>query len=1167
MPDTHASDRVRSASSTTRVAAVPKRTGPGMKIRRLFTMAGKDPLEQLQYELRSSIIKNPDGKIVKEIKNVEVPVTWSQVATDILAQKYFRKAGVPQKDAKGNPIIGVDGQAVLGAETSVKQVVRRLAGTWRYWGEKYGYFFSSDDAQAYQDEMEHMLVRQMGAPNSPQWFNTGLNWAYGITGSPQGHYYIEPETGVLKKSEDAYTHPQPHACFIQKVNDDLVNEGGIFDLVTREARLFKFGSGTGSNFSNLRGAKEKLSGGGSSSGLMSFLRIFDRSAGAIQSGGTTRRAAKMVIVNADHPDIQEFINWKVIEEQKVAALVAGSKTNSKYLNEIMHIASAENTTDYHKNEPLKKVVRAALQRNVPLNYITRVLALVDQGHSTIDFRTYNTHFEGDAYNTVAGQNSNNTVRVTNDYMGAVERDQDWNLVNRTNREIAKTLKARELWEEIAYAAWACADPGLQFDTTVNEWHTCPEDGRINGSNPCSEYMFLDDTACNLASINLAHFYNSENGQFDTEGFKHAARIWTITLEISVLMAQFPSKEIAELSYIYRTLGLGYANLGTVLMMMGVPYDSPQALSIAGSISAIMTGEAYATSAEMASHLGAFPGYERNREHMLRVIRNHRRAAYNAPEGEYEGLTIKPMGINPEFASDTLVKSARETWDRALQWGKEHGFRNAQVTVIAPTGTIGLIMDCDTTGVEPDFAIVKFKKLAGGGYFKIVNQSVNKALKRLGYSEQQIKDIENYSRGAGTLMGAPFINHETLKAKGLNSEDLAKMELSLDGAFDIRFVLNPLTFGEETMKRLGLGTHANESAFNVLEALGFTKEQINAANEYVTGTMTTEGAPHLKAEHYPIFDCANKCGVKGQRYIAYNAHIKMMAAVQPFISGAISKTINMPSNATIEEVKQVYWDSWKMMIKAVALYRDGSKLSQPLNSTSEEDEVAMLGDDTENVAEVTPQMMNAVATVKAVKQKLPSKRVGWTQEAVVGGHKVFVRTGEYDDGRLGEVFIDMYKDGAAYRSLINCFAISISKGLQYGVPLEEYVDTFTFTRFEPAGPVQGHPNLKMSTSILDYIFRLLGYEYLNRDDLVQVKPEAGEHPVQVALPTMQPVVVEKPRSAATSAVSMSPSEPDSRTTARAQGFTGDTCTNCGSMKMKRNGSCMVCIECGTTTGCS
>jgi ribonucleoside-diphosphate reductase alpha chain len=1057
---------------------------------------------------------------------------------------------------------------VLGSERSARQVVRRLAGAWRFWGEGHGYFASAEDAQAYQDEMEHILIRQMGAPNSPQWFNTGLNWAYGITGEPQGHYYVDPETGVLQRSTDAYTHPQPHACFIQKVNDDLVNEGGIFDLVTREARLFKFGSGTGSNFSSLRAKGEKLSGGGSSSGLMSFLKIFDRSAGAIQSGGTTRRAAKMVIIDADHPDVEEFVQWKVQEEQKVADLVAGSKINAIELNAIMAAAKKENTTDYKKNPILGKAVRRALERHVPLSYVLRSLSLVEQGHDHLDVATFSTHFEDDAYNTVSGQNSNNSVRVTNEYMEAVERDASWNLLWRKNKEVARTIQARHLWEEIGFAAWACADPGLQFDTTVNEWHTCPEDGRINGSNPCSEYMFLDDTACNLASINLAHYYHPDSGTFDIESFRHATRLWTITLEISVLMAQFPGKEIARRSYMYRTLGLGYANLGTVLMMMGIPYDSPEALAVAGSISALMTGESYATSAELAANLGAFAAYDHNKDHMLRVIRNHRRAAYNAPASEYEGLSITPMGIDPTFAPADILRSARDAWDRALQWGKEHGYRNAQVTVIAPTGTIGLLMDCDTTGVEPDFAIVKFKKLAGGGYFKIVNSSVSKALKRLGYSEQQQRDIEGYSCGFGSLKAAPFINHETLAAKGCTPEDLQAIEQSLEGAFDIRFVLNPLTLGEGLMQRLGFSSRAKDSTFNVLEALGFTKEQIDAANQHVVGTMMIEGAPHLKDEHLAIFDCANRCGANGKRYIAYNAHVKMMAAVQPFISGAISKTINMPAEATIEEVKQVYTDAWKMMLKAIALYRDGSKLSQPLNSTSEEDELAMLGAEDEDANPVvTPKMVQDVAAIRAVKQKLPSKRIGWTQEAVVGGHKIFVRTGEFDDGRLGEVFIDMYKDGAAYRSLINCFAILVSKSLQYGMPLEELVETFTFTRFEPAGPVQGHSNIKMSTSILDYVFRLLGYEYLNREDLVQVKPDHANQKVQAQLPGIQaaPVAVSTP--VATQQVTMSPSEPDSRQMAKAQGFTGDTCTNCGSMKMKRNGSCMVCIECGTTTGCS
>ncbi|MBI2984837.1 MAG: adenosylcobalamin-dependent ribonucleoside-diphosphate reductase [Candidatus Kerfeldbacteria bacterium] len=1143
-----------------------------MKIERLFTVAGQDPLEQVQYERRHSVIKNPDGSVIKEIRDVEVPVGWSQVATDIVAQKYFRKAGVPQRDRHGQPRLGPDGQPILGSERSVKEVVRRMAGAWRWWGEQHGYFFSPEDAQAFQDEMEHMLIRQMGAPNSPQWFNTGLNWAYGITGTPQGHYYVDPGTAVLKRSADAYTHPQPHACFIQRLEDDLVNEGGIFDLVTREARLFKYGSGTGSNFSSLRSRHEKLSGGGYSSGLMSFLKIFDRSAGAIQSGGTTRRAAKMVVVNIDHPDVTDFIWWKAKEEQKVADLVTGSMINAQALNGIMRVATEQNTTDYHTNAALKTAVRHALQRRVPLNYILRCLALVAQGQSSIDFPVFDTHFEGEAYLTVSGQNSNNSIRVPNEFMRAVERNEDWQTRWRTNGQPAATYKARRLWDDIAQAAWMSADPGLQFDTTVNEWHTCPADGRITASNPCSEYMFLDDTACNLASINLAHFYNADSGTFSLEAFKHATRLWTIVLEISVLMAQFPSREIARLSYLYRTLGLGYANLGTVLMTMGVPYDSPPALAIAGALTAIMSGESYATSAELASLLGPFPAYERNREQMLRVIRNHRRAAYNAPPGEYEGLTITPLGLDPKQAPEPLIKAAREAWDKALQWGKEHGFRNAQATLIAPTGTIGLVMDCDTTGVEPDFAIVKFKKLAGGGYFKIVNASVSKSLKRLGYSDEQIKDIEDYCQGHGTLADAPHINHAALKTKGFTGDDLAKIELALEGTFDIRFVINPTTLGPETMERIGLGAAAGKPAFQVLEALGFSQEEIEAANEYVVGTMTIEGAPHLKEEHYPIFDCANKCGVKGKRYIPYPAHIKMMAAVQPFLSGAISKTINMPNEATLEDVKKVHGDAWKFMLKAIALYRDGSKLSQPLNSVNADDEIAALGAADDNVAEPTPQMMNDIVAVRGAKEKLPAKRVGWTQEAIVGGHKVFLRTGEYHDGRLGEIFIDMYKEGAAYRSLINCFAIAISKSLQRGVPLEEFVDTFTFTRFEPAGPVIGHPNVKMATSILDFVFRMLGYEYLNREDLVQIKPGSGQNQ-ELASPTALTTETAKTETAVAptvvaASIPIEPSQAANQAlTAKAQGYTGDTCASCGSMKMKRNGSCQICMECGTTTGCS
>lgn len=1137
----------------------------GLVIPRRYTKAGEDPLEQIQYEVRSSIIRNSDGSIVKEIKHVEVPVFWSQVASDILAQKYFRKAGVPLKNADGTPKFDEEGRPVLGSETSAKQVIRRMAGCWRWWGEEHGYFASTEDARVYQDEMEYMLIHQMSAPNSPQWFNTGLSWAYGITGEPQGHYYVDPKTAEVKLSESAYFRPQPHACFIQSVKDDLVNPGGIFDSITREARLFKYGSGVGSNFSTLRAKGEKLTGGGFTSGMMSWLRIFDRAAGAIQSGGTTRRAAKMVVVDADHPDVEEFIDWKMKEEHKVADLVAGSRIMRENINQIMKVAVAEKTTDYKGNKKLKIAVRKALQGFVPMNYILRALALTEQGISEMDIATFSTHFEDDAYNTVSGQNSNNSVRVTNDFMRAVENDSDWHMKWRVSGDIAKTVKARHIWNKIGLAAWSSADPGLQYHTTINEWHTCPVDGEINASNPCSEYMFLNDTACNLASINLAHYYDSKTNAFDVEAFRHSVRLWTITLEISVLMAQFPSREIADLSYKYRTLGLGFANLGSMLMTMGVPYDSKEALAIAGTISSIMTGESYAVSSEMAKELGAFVRFEANREPMLRVMRNHRRAAYNASQKEYEGLTITPLGIDERYAPKYLVEAARQVWDTAVTSGEQYGYRNAQTTVIAPTGTIGLVMDCDTTGVEPDFALVKFKKLAGGGYMKIVNSSVPVALARLGYSDEQISEIEKYCKGRGTLAGAPHINHQTLKAKGFDEEIIEKIEAGLKSAFDIRFVINPFTLGNEALNKLGLADKQNEPGFDVLSALGFEKAEIEAANEYVTGTMTIEGAPHIKEEHLPIFDCANKCGAKGVRYIAYDAHVKMMAAVQPFISGAISKTINMPVDATIEEVEGVYMDSWKYCLKAVALYRDGSKLSQPLNSTSSSDEAIILTADDDVDEKLSQPQIHANYLARGVKESLPKRRHGWVQEAVVAGHKIYVRTGEYEDGRLGEIFLDMYKDGAAFRSLLNCFAIAVSKGLQRGIPLQEYVDTFTFTRFEPAGGVQGHDNIKMATSILDYVFRLLGYEYLGREDLVQVKPLQGQQEL-IPSPVAYANGTDTGVHGTATQLTMTPSV-DSRETARSQGFTGDACTSCGSMKMKRNGSCMVCLECGTTTGCS
>ncbi|MFN4907815.1 MAG: vitamin B12-dependent ribonucleotide reductase [Bacteroidota bacterium] len=1159
-----------------------------MKIPRRFTTSGTSPYQMFRYTVRESVLRNQSGKEIFRMDHVEVPEAWSQVASDILAQKYFRKAGVPLTDEGGAPILNEDGTPRTGSETSVRQVVHRLAGCWRWWGEKYGYFDTAEDAQAFYDEIAYMLLKQMAAPNSPQWFNTGLNFAYGITGSAQGHLYVDPYTKTLTRSADAYTHPQPHACFIQSVNDDLVNEGGIFDLATREARIFKYGSGTGSNFSNLRGESERLSGGGVSSGLMSFLKIFDRAAGAIKSGGTTRRAAKMVIVNVDHPDIEKFIEWKAKEEEKVAALVSGSKIASTFLHAISD-AAQQGGTNEQTNERLRVLIQRALNRGVPYNIIKRTLALIDQGFTNIDFAQFDTHYEGEAYNTVSGQNSNNSVRVTNDFMEAVITDSAWNLTWRTDSSKHVTVRARDLWNKINMSSWKSADPGLQFDTTINEWHTCPNDGRINGSNPCSEYMFLDDTACNLASLNLAHFYDEQSQSMKVEDYRHAIRLWTAVLEISVLMAQFPSADVAQKSYDFRTLGLGYANLGTVLMMKGIPYDSPQALAICGALSSIMTGESYAASAEMAADVGPFPKYDNNRDAMLRVIRNHRRAAYNAADNEYEGLTITPMGISEELCPADLLVAARSAWDRALALGEEHGYRNAQATVIAPTGTIGLVMDCDTTGIEPDFAIVKYKKLAGGGYFKIVNQSVHKALAALGYSDQQIDDIEKYCKGHGTLVGCPHINRQSLKALNFTDDAIDAIERQLDTTFDVRFVFNKYTIGEELCQQLGFtAQQLDDMQFDMLTELGFTSEQITEVNDFICGTMMIEGAPHIKDEHLPIFDCANKCGKRGERYIDYMAHVRMMAAAQPFISGAISKTINMPAEASVDNVGDVHLASWRLMLKAIALYRDGSKLSQPLNASNDNfDELVLLGDQDDWDETVDQKAIQKVIVERvyqrAERRRLPKRRHGYVREATVGGHKVYLRTGDFDDGSLGEIFIDMYKEGASFKGLLNCFAVLTSKALQYGVPLDELVDTFTFTRFEPAGFVEGHEAIKNATSILDYIFRTLGYDYLQRTDFVHVaqvdsatQPKSIEGNAQSdASESPSPAVGEVIAPAPTynevmEAVTASVDQDGAKAKLldpKNMGYTGEACSKCQSTQVVRNGACTMCLNCGTTTGCS
>jgi ribonucleoside-diphosphate reductase alpha chain len=1230
-----------------------------MRIERRYTKPNQSPYAGIKFRKATSEIKNPDGSVVFRLENIDVPESWSQVAADIIAQKYFRKAGVAAKLKKveensvpswlwrsvpdEDALKDLPEEERFGSEVDSRQVFDRLAGTWTYWGWKGGYFNKEEDARAFFDELCYMLATQKCAPNSPQWFNTGLHWAYGIDGPGQGHFYVDPFTHELVRSNSAYEHPQPHACFIQSVEDDLVNENGIMDLWVREARLFKYGSGTGSNFSSLRGSGEGLSGGGKSSGLMSFLKIGDRAAGAIKSGGTTRRAAKMVVVDIDHPDIEEYINWKVKEEQKVAALVTGSKTVSKHMKAIMKACvncegKGNDCFDVQKNPALKREVRAAKKALVPENYIQRVIQFAQHGYTDLEFPVYDTDWDSEAYLTVAGQNSNNSIRVTDDFLKAVEDDGDWDLIGRISGKSTKTLKARDLWDNVGYAAWACADPGIQYHTTINDWHTCKESGDIRASNPCSEYMFLDDTACNLASLNLLQ-YRGKDGQFLIEDFEHSVRLWTIVLEVSVMMAQFPSKAIAERSYEYRTLGLGYANIGGLLMTGGIGYDSDEGRAIGGAITAILTGVSYATSAEIAKELGPFPNYKPNAKHMLRVIRNHRNAAHGNAEG-YEVLSINPVPLDHANCPDTrLVDHAKKAWDRALKLGEKHGYRNAQVSVIAPTGTIGLVMDCDTTGIEPDFALVKFKKLAGGGYFKIINRAVPEALRTLGYSEDQIAEIEVYAVGHGNLNQAPAINPTTLKAKGFTDEKVEAINAGLGSAFDVKFAFNKWSLGEEFCKEtLGFtDEQLNDMNFDMLAALGFTKKEVEAANIHVCGAMTLEGAPHLKEEHYNVFDCANPCGRIGKRFLSVESHIRMMAAAQPFISGAISKTINMPNNATVEECKESYMLSWKLALKANALYRDGSKLSQPLNAqllADEDDDADDAAEDliakapVERTAQVSERIVERVIERIREREKMPDRRKGYTQKSRVGGHTIFLRTGEYDDGRLGEIFIDMHKEGAAFRAMMNNFAIAISLGLQYGVPLEEYVDAFTFTKFEPAGMVQGNEAIKSATSILDYVFRELAISYLDRDDLAHVTPDNvsatslapnaaqdkssgnGAKPLAAtqfvskgltrgrvkdknlmlvstdATATAANPVQSMQSSAATALktesqtatdLNVAPaSEPTAepvadtniqRAQARMKGYEGESCPECANFTLVRNGTCLKCDTCGSTTGCS
>ncbi len=1165
-----------------------------MKITRKFTVEGVDPFSTVEWTRRSSRISNPDGSVVFEMTGAEVPASWSQLATDIMVSKYFRKAGVPQTDDAGKPVLDKDGKPELGPERSARQVIHRLAGCWRHWGETHGYFDTPEDAEAFYDELCYMMVHQMCAPNSPQWFNTGLNWAYAINGPAQGHWIADHKTGETRLADDAYTHPQPHACFIQSVHDDLVNEGGIMNLWVREARLFKYGSGTGTNFSRLRAEGERLSGGGKSSGLMSWLRIGDRAAAAIKSGGTTRRAAKMVCLDMDHPDIKEFVNWKVREEIKVAALVEGLK------------AVAGQKASIHDAET---VGQTAERLGLKLDY----------------------DFNGEAYQTVSGQNSNNSVRIPDSFFDAVDADERWETTFRTTGEVARSYGARELWDDIAYAAWRCADPGVQYDTTINAWHTCPDAGRINASNPCSEYMFLDNTACNLASLNVLKFYDEKTRTFDVERFEHGIDLWTVVLEISVLMASFPSREIAELSWKYRTLGLGYANLGAMLMRAGVPYDSEEGRAVCAALTAILTGRSYRASAELASEHGAFAGFQPERENMLRVMRNHRLAAMGEPRdsGKYEALRIRPVPVDhallgsgeiPIANTDDLAIRAKAAWDDALKLGEKHGYRNAQVTVIAPTGTIGLLMDCDTTGVEPDFALVKFKKLAGGGYFKIANQSVEPALVALGYSKAQVREMMQYLLGALDLNvpmpeGSPNSQpgetlSQWLRGRGLDDNAIEAIEGQLAGVFELSFAFGPWALTDEALKAVGADPAKARSTpgFNLLRHLGLNTKQIDELNTLVCGTQTLEGAPHLKDEHLPVFDCANTCGKIGKRFIAPEGHIRMMAAAQPFISGAISKTINLPNDATVEDIKSAYRLSWELGLKANALYRDGCKLSQPLSNKSdakEEDAEAEKSNAASKQAETTAAALTAAASEaasqaveqlveetvaervrivhKPMRQRLPDTRRSLTHKFNIAGHEGYLTVGVYDDNRPGELFITMAKEGSTIGGLMDSLGTATSVALQYGVPLESLVRKFTHQRFEPAG-MTTNSDIPFAKSLVDYIFRWLGMQFIPgyKEANAPQRPAKAEPkaaPVRAADRTGGGTAlkhqIRSSQRVTVRAESMDAElAPDGRlsvhteTLSAALDAAGDAppCDVCGTITV-RSGTCYKCLNCGNSMGCS
>jgi ribonucleoside-diphosphate reductase alpha chain len=1166
-----------------------------MHFERFYTKKNHDPYADIAFVER--LLDDPPKKKITFV----VPENWSIEAAQTIATKYGRRAGVPSKtvlvpecelteEERNLPLQfrrrKADPDATFSGETDCRQVFDRLAGDWTHWGLRGGYFDSLDDAIVFYDEARAMLVRQMAAPNSPQFFNTGLNWAYGINGNSIEYWHVDPKTGDTIQSRNFYERLTPFACYISRVEDTLCEKGGIFDFVGREARIFKAGSGSGADFSSLRATGEKLSGGGTSSGLMSFLKMFDTAAGTVKSGGTTRRAAKMVVLKADHPDILDFVNWKVREETKVAYIVAGSIATERNLRAILAAASdttfpADARLDPTLNRTLAKAIIEAHAAGIPDGIVKQMIDLAAQGITDVALDVYDVDWDSESYRTVSAQNANNSVRIDKRFFDAVDADADWNLTARTDGSIMHTIKARELWDAIAMATWRCADPGLQYDDIINSWHVVPNEGRINASNPCAEFLFVDDSACNLASINYVKFLH-EDGTFDITGFQYAVRLWTTVLEISVYAGQTPSEDVARNTWALRPLGLGYTNLGAVIMRLGLPYNSVQARTWAAALGALHLGTAYHTSAEMARQIGPFPAFERNREAALRVLRNHARAA-GALQTPFENLPVPPVVYEQTIDTANIWQAARDKWDQVLTMAEKDGIRNAQTVVIAPTGTIGILMGSDATGCEPDLALRKYKKLAGGGYMKFVNESIEPALRRLGYRENEIAAISRYVGGTNSLDHAPHVNPDALREMGLSNTDIAAIQDYLPSAVALDYAFHAGTISTETRQRLGITDEEMTSPkFSFLKRLGLNQEDIDRASTHVCGNGHVEGAPFLKPEHLPVFDCANS-PIPNGRTISPEGHIEMLAAIQPFVSGGISKTINMPSNATIEDVKRIYRLAYERGVKCIAIYRDGSKLSQPLATS------LSLLDGTETEAPLTTPLETAERIVYryiAHKRSMPNKRSGTTQKFTVNGMRFYVRTGEYPEGTLGEIFIDGRKEGAFDRAMLNNFAIAISIALQHGVPLEEFVEAFVHTRFEPNGLVQDHDHIKVCSSLLDMIFRHLGIEYLGLNDLADIKPgtiqdqptpeptfieevpgdgrygkaSSNGHQSSTNGHTTVPTTVRAPKPALALATASTQSAKG-----KLAGYTGDVCTNCGSFRVKLTGSCRQCEACLHSSG--